>query len=660
MFTQAWPGGGPDRGTGMTQGFRLSGGMLGAAAAVVAVVAGYFGWQAMQPVDQGAQTAVPSVAAPGSSGGMAPATPPTEAAPRPEVAAAANDTPAAPEAPAPQEAAVEPAADAPGEPSGADAAPATPEPIVAELAVPRFDTFRVGADGTAVLAGTAEDAEAGTKVEILLDGAVVARAQTDRQGRFASVFDLDPAAVARSLTVRLLGADGAARLSDEALIVAPQVVAVAAAAAPEAKAEGDAPVDAAAAERQAAALPEMSPPAVDGAAGTAAQAPTAPVDTDADEVAADAAQTAVDPAVPEAEQPIPVVVATGSGVDAAAPQPVAEVAAGDAAVSDGASADLAVAETKLTDGAGADEVAQPDATASDLGAGAASPEDVASAPQAASQVPAVAGTADPAPADVPAPAPSDTTSSPEPAPAEASAPPGAVDPAAAPAQAEVSPGADAVAQADAPGAGALPADETPSGSGVPEVAAAPAAAPSNLIVSGDSIRVLRAPGAGLALGIDSISYGPEGDVRVAGRGGAGDFVRLYLNNAPALTTLIDDAGAWSGTLAPVAPGLYTLRADQIDANGKVRSRSETPFLREAPEMLAAVAAAQPAPAAEGEVAPVAATVVTVQPGFTLWGIARAAYGDGFRYVKVFEANRDQIRNPDLIYPGQVFTVPADE
>ena len=50
--------------------------------------------------------------------------------------------------------------------------------------------------------------------------------------------------------------------------------------------------------------------------------------------------------------------------------------------------------------------------------------------------------------------------------------------------------------------------------------------------------------------------------------------------------------------------------------------------------------------------------VTVQKGDTLWAISRESYGEGVLYVRVFEANRDRIRNPDLIYPGQVFEVPA--
>jgi nucleoid-associated protein YgaU len=51
-------------------------------------------------------------------------------------------------------------------------------------------------------------------------------------------------------------------------------------------------------------------------------------------------------------------------------------------------------------------------------------------------------------------------------------------------------------------------------------------------------------------------------------------------------------------------------------------------------------------------------IVVVQPGNSLWRIARRAYGHGPRYTLIFEANKSQIRDPDLIYPGQVFTVPG--
>ena len=84
---------------------------------------------------------------------------------------------------------------------------------------------------------------------------------------------------------------------------------------------------------------------------------------------------------------------------------------------------------------------------------------------------------------------------------------------------------------------------------------------------------------------------------------------------------------------------------------KVLSRLETPFKREAPEVLN-----PPARDDAPEAAPLI-RAVTVQKGDTLWAISRDRYGDGVLYVRVFEANRDHIRNPDLIYPGQVFRIP---
>ena len=96
-----------------------------------------------------------------------------------------------------------------------------------------------------------------------------------------------------------------------------------------------------------------------------------------------------------------------------------------------------------------------------------------------------------------------------------------------------------------------------------------------------------------------------------------------------------------------------MRVDEINDAGSVVSRTETPFRREAVADIQAIQ--QERRAAETDVAPV--SLLTVQPGNTLWGIAREKYGDGFLYVRVFEANTDRIRDPDLIYPGQIFTVP---
>ena len=103
------------------------------------------------------------------------------------------------------------------------------------------------------------------------------------------------------------------------------------------------------------------------------------------------------------------------------------------------------------------------------------------------------------------------------------------------------------------------------------------------------------------------------------------------------------------------------------AKTAARTTADPAPVPELPSATAAAAAPETTPniALPAEPSPVAlpvpsatrATIITVQPGFTLWGIARENYGNGFLYVKVYEANKGQIRDPDLIYPGQIFTVP---
>ena len=51
---------------------------------------------------------------------------------------------------------------------------------------------------------------------------------------------------------------------------------------------------------------------------------------------------------------------------------------------------------------------------------------------------------------------------------------------------------------------------------------------------------------------------------------------------------------------------------------------------------------------------------TVSRGDTLWRLSQVTYGVGTRYATIYKANRQQIRNPNLIYPGQIFVMPASE
>jgi len=51
-------------------------------------------------------------------------------------------------------------------------------------------------------------------------------------------------------------------------------------------------------------------------------------------------------------------------------------------------------------------------------------------------------------------------------------------------------------------------------------------------------------------------------------------------------------------------------------------------------------------------------IYVVQSGDTLWGIAKKYYGDGNQYTKIVNANKDKIKNPALIYPGQQLVIPT--
>ncbi len=187
---------------------------------------------------------------------------------------------------------------------------------------------------------------------------------------------------------------------------------------------------------------------------------------------------------------------------------------------------------------------------------------------------------------------------------------------------------------------------------VPERGPAPPLPPLAVLTAPQQApRVLQGPpGEGTAkpghLGLGALDYDTQGKLQMSGTAKPDTTVRLYSDNHPIGEARTDKSGRW--TLVPgtapgseIAEGTHQLRLDQVGPNGKVTARVELPFRREVMP--------------PGELA---AGRVIVQPGNNLWRIAYHAYGHGPRYTVIFQANRDQIRNPNLIYPGQVFTVPS--
>ena len=191
----------------------------------------------------------------------------------------------------------------------------------------------------------------------------------------------------------------------------------------------------------------------------------------------------------------------------------------------------------------------------------------------------------------------------------------------------------------------LPAEETEKEENTEE--------PLVVIAGKDGVKVVQSSkqNSSQDVSVDTISYDEAGEVSLTGRGKPSQIVRIYLNNMPISTAAMDATGQWSTALSEIDAGIYTLRVDELDKTGNVVSRLETPFKRERREDLAAYMTSVDEPAR--------INVVTVQPGNTLWAIARKRYGRGILYVRVFEENKDKIRNPDLIYPGQVFSLPDD-
>lgn len=163
---------------------------------------------------------------------------------------------------------------------------------------------------------------------------------------------------------------------------------------------------------------------------------------------------------------------------------------------------------------------------------------------------------------------------------------------------------------------------------------------STLLQHPEPIKVIE--GSELPLSIDTVDYDEAGRISIGGRAPPGASVVLYVDNGVVGRATADESGTWRVTPEiAIAPGVHTVRADRIDPEQGVIARVMIPFAREAFDE----------PLTAGD-------FVVVQPGNSLWRLARRTYGTGFEYTVIYKANADQIADPDLIYPGQIFKLPA--
>jgi nucleoid-associated protein YgaU len=207
---------------------------------------------------------------------------------------------------------------------------------------------------------------------------------------------------------------------------------------------------------------------------------------------------------------------------------------------------------------------------------------------------------------------------------------------------------------------------------------------------------------GSELRIASVEALQGGSMFASGSAPPGANLRIYLNESYVASVEAGADGKWSIRVERgMSSGSYRVRADRVGADGKAISRVEAPFDYPA-ELARQIAEAQASGAAPAGGAPqsaseqgsasepakperqaggagasrqsapparsgdaqnaIVAELVTarVQRGDSLWRISTTVYGEGTRYTQLYDANASQIRDPDLIYPGQVLVVPKQD
>jgi hypothetical protein len=156
--------------------------------------------------------------------------------------------------------------------------------------------------------------------------------------------------------------------------------------------------------------------------------------------------------------------------------------------------------------------------------------------------------------------------------------------------------------------------------------------------------VLQKPSSGttsLKLSVDTVDYDQAGNLIISGQAFPLSILHVYLDDTFVGRTKSAEDGAWRITPEqPVSAGQHKLRIDHVDDTGRVLARIAMPVAREE---------------FADDLKP--GTFIVVQPGNSLWRLARKTYGTGLNYTIIYQANKDQIGDPDLIFPGQIFTLP---
>jgi nucleoid-associated protein YgaU len=175
--------------------------------------------------------------------------------------------------------------------------------------------------------------------------------------------------------------------------------------------------------------------------------------------------------------------------------------------------------------------------------------------------------------------------------------------------------------------------------------------------AGQQERDKNAPGAPSTVRIASVDVQAAGGMFVSGKAAPDAQVRLSLNESVIAEGKASPEGRVTFDVRKGAqPGDYRVRLDEIDPmSGRPRSHAEADFA------LPAVAEAGSSRVEQtGAIVIPHINTTVVSRGDNLWSISRKAYGRGLSYTLIFGANRPTIRDPNRIYPKQVFVIPGFE
>lgn len=108
------------------------------------------------------------------------------------------------------------------------------------------------------------------------------------------------------------------------------------------------------------------------------------------------------------------------------------------------------------------------------------------------------------------------------------------------------------------------------------------------------------------------------------------------------------------------PGISGLLVELKDGVASLFGKSDDPVAVEKAVLMAGNVEGVKEVVSEIDAPPLSGKVdyYTIVKGDTLSGIAKRYYGDAMKYPAIFEANREVIKDPDLIYPGQKIRIPA--